>query len=226
MSGTETCKTNPLTIDEAIAHAEAMVNDTPCGQQHRQLADWLKELKNLKSIPAMNNAAMREALENLLDEAKSNYDLRDYPIAGAPGERGVAHCVDAETIIDEINSALSKPARNCDLFGGDKYKLHSLWYDWTGTKDGVNEDGTVKLTFGEWLLEEAYKEYSTAIIPDIELVKSENEQLRKAINHIVYYIGEHVANRMTDVDFTVAVQNEVAAAKGKISCQVPSYKED
>lgn len=207
-----------LTLDEAIFHAEERVNDTTCGRQHKQLADWLKELKKLKSVTAMNNAALREALENLRDEAMSNYDLHDYPIAGAPGERGVAHCVDAETIIDEVNSALSKPARNCDLLGGDKYKLHSLWWNWTGTEDGQNEDGTVKLTFGEWLLEEADKECSTATIPSIELVKSDNEHLRKAINHIVYYVGERVANRLSDSDLTVAVQNEVASAKGKISC--------
>lgn len=151
-----------LSLDEAIAHAEEMVDDTPCGQQHRQLADWLKELREMKKSSVYNIAAIHEALETLRDEAESNYDLRDYPIAGAPGERGVAHCVDAETIIDEVNSALSKPARNCDLFGGDKYKLHSLWRNWTGTKDGQNEDGTAKLTFGEWLLEETDKGCSTA----------------------------------------------------------------
>ena len=118
-----------------------------------------------------------------------------------------------------VDELIEKPARNCDLFGGDKYKLHSLWWNWTGTKDGQNEDGTAKLTFGEWLLEETDTECSTATI------KSDNEHLRKAINHIVYYIGERVANRMTDTDFTVAVQNEVASAKGKISGPFPSYKE-
>ena len=57
-----------------------------------------------------------------------------------------------------INAAISKPARNCDIFGGDKEKLHAKWWEWSGTKEGTNEDGTVKLTFGEWLLEEADKE--------------------------------------------------------------------
>ena len=155
MSGAEICKTTPLSLDEAIAYAEELVNDTPCGQQYRQLADWLKELKTLKSIPAMNNAALREALENLRDEAESNYDLYDYPMAGAPGERGVSHCVDADTIIDEVNSALSKPARNCDRFGGDKDRLHDEWWDWSGNPKNCNPDGTVKMTFGEWLLANA-----------------------------------------------------------------------
>lgn len=104
--------------------------------------------------PYGNMAAIRSALENLRDEAESNYDLHDYPIAGAPGERGVAHCVDADTIIDEVNSALSKPARNCDRFGGDKDRLHDEWWDWSGNPNNCNPDGTVKMTFGEWLLAE------------------------------------------------------------------------
>lgn len=208
----------PLTLDEAIAHAEERINNTPCGRQHKQLADWLKELREMKKSPVSNIAAMHDVLERLRDEALTGYDLHDYPIAGAPDERGISHCVDADFIVDEINDAFSKPARNCDLFGGDKEKLHAKWWAWSGTKEGQNEDGTVKLTFGEWLLEEADKEYSTATIPDIELVKSDNEHLRKAINHIVYYIGEHVANHMSDSDFTVAVQYEVASAKGTISC--------
>lgn len=142
----------PLTLDEAIAHAEERINDTPCGRQHKQLADWLKELREMKKSPVGNSAAWREALENLKDEALTNYDLHDYPIAGAPGVRGLAHCVDAETILDEIKSALSKPARNCDLFGGDKDKLHAKWWEWSGDLKNCNSDGTVKLTFGEWLL--------------------------------------------------------------------------
>ena len=52
-----------LTLYEAIAHAEEHVNDTPCGRQHKQLADWLKELREMKNSPAGNAAEMREVLE-------------------------------------------------------------------------------------------------------------------------------------------------------------------
>ena len=107
--------------------------------------------------PYGNMAAIRTALVNLRDEAKSNYDLHDYPIAGAPGERGVAHCVDAETIIDEVNSALSKPARNCDRFDGDKDRLHAEWWEWSGDLKNCDPDGTVKMDFSEWLLAEIEK---------------------------------------------------------------------
>lgn len=36
----------PLTLSEAILHAEEVAKkkeDTPCGRQHRQLAEWLRE---------------------------------------------------------------------------------------------------------------------------------------------------------------------------------------
>ena len=49
-------------------------------------------------------------------------------------------------------AALSAPPRNCDLFGGDPKKLHELWWEWSGDLKNCNADGTVKLTYGEWLL--------------------------------------------------------------------------
>ena len=63
-----------------------------------------------------NNAAMRKALENLLYEAEHGYEIRDAPVAGAPGERQTYHVVDAEYIIDTARDALSEPPRNCDRF--------------------------------------------------------------------------------------------------------------
>ena len=42
-----------MTIDEAIKHAEEVANDMElcckeCAKEHKQLAEWLKELKQLK----------------------------------------------------------------------------------------------------------------------------------------------------------------------------------
>ena len=54
---------------------------------------------------------------------------------------------------EAVNAALAKPPRNCDRFGGDFKMLHTAWFDWTGSPSGQNPDGTVKLTFAEWLLE-------------------------------------------------------------------------
>ena len=51
-----------------------------------------------------------------------------------------------------IAKARAIPLRNCDLFGGDPKKLHELWWEWSGNLKNCNADGTVKFTFGEWLL--------------------------------------------------------------------------
>lgn len=62
-----------------------------------------------------NVVALREALENIKQEAETTWEYRDYPIAGAPGERGSCPVVDADWIIDTCKTALSKPPRNCDV---------------------------------------------------------------------------------------------------------------
>lgn len=37
-----------LTLEEAIKHCKKKVDCSPCGQEHKQLAEWLKELKRYK----------------------------------------------------------------------------------------------------------------------------------------------------------------------------------
>lgn len=38
-----------MTLDEAIAHAEDIARscDSPCGREHKELAEWLKELRDI-----------------------------------------------------------------------------------------------------------------------------------------------------------------------------------
>ena len=45
------CEEKPITLSEAILHAEEVAKkkgDTPCGRQHSQLANWLRELYRLQ----------------------------------------------------------------------------------------------------------------------------------------------------------------------------------
>lgn len=37
-----------MTLDEAIQHCEERADCTECGTEHKQLAEWLKELKLYK----------------------------------------------------------------------------------------------------------------------------------------------------------------------------------
>ena len=55
-----------MTIDEAIAHAEWCADNScgECAEEHRQLAEWLRELRDIRS----ENAKLRELARRLLTE--------------------------------------------------------------------------------------------------------------------------------------------------------------
>ena len=96
------------------------------------------------SLQVGDIAAMRGALENarsLIYEGIET-EVKD----------DIRHPFHLELAIGKINEALSLPPRNCDLFGGDPKMLYTAWFDWTASSRGMNDDGTVKLTYGEWLL--------------------------------------------------------------------------
>jgi len=94
-----------------------------------------------------NMAAMRETLRQI---KQMGIDLRNIiPCLDKNWEQ----CLKAAIkIYQAAERALFEPPRNCDRFGGDPKMLHTAWFDWSGSPSGCNPDGTVKLTFGEWLL--------------------------------------------------------------------------
>jgi hypothetical protein len=66
-----------MTLAEAIEHAEEQGVDlegTACGVQHRQLADWLKELRDLRNAPTLN-------MMWAYGEVAKATALQDYPSA-------------------------------------------------------------------------------------------------------------------------------------------------
>jgi hypothetical protein len=82
-----------MTLDEAIKHAEDIaesleyectdgqlweVNEArrSCSAEHRQLAEWLKELKQLKEQQPCEDCISREAAKNAL--ANLGIDIEDY----------------------------------------------------------------------------------------------------------------------------------------------------
>lgn len=65
-----------MTLDEAIAHAEEVATTIcdKCAKEHRQLAEWLRELKRLKA----ENAKLRElAGKQVLELEDENAELRE-----------------------------------------------------------------------------------------------------------------------------------------------------
>lgn len=93
------------------------------------------------SLQVGNAAKMREALKMFVDAYKTtSYTL----------------CIEnLRPAFQNAKAALSSLPRNCDLFGGDPKMLYTAWFDWTASPSGMNDDGTVKLSYGEWLLERA-----------------------------------------------------------------------
>ena len=83
-----------LTIEEAISHAKEVSQRkgcTPCGNQHKQLADWLTELKELRG----KHSIAEKALQELADYDKCPDGMDD------PG------CADGHTCAEIARNALS-----------------------------------------------------------------------------------------------------------------------
>lgn len=99
-----------LTLDEAIEHAQSCVDNTLCGQNHRQLAEWLMELDRLKTTPIGNIYALRQALV----KAHTLLKVCDWP--EGVNMQGMAD------LMKEIESAIDAPARNCDVGTVDDQK--------------------------------------------------------------------------------------------------------
>lgn len=93
-----------LTLDEAIEHAEECADNTPCGKNHKQLAEWLKELDRLRTTPIGNIYALRQAL----NKAYTMLKVCDWP--EGTDMKGVAD------LMKEIETAIDAPARNCELY--------------------------------------------------------------------------------------------------------------
>ena len=64
----------PMSLEEAIEHAESRADETPCGQAHAQLAGWLRELRDLRNAPG-NAAALSTPARNC-DRFATELDAR------------------------------------------------------------------------------------------------------------------------------------------------------
>ncbi len=92
------------------------------------------------NVTPVNNAACRNALEEILEKI-NEWDTG-----------GILEHWQYSQLFDIADHALAAPPRNCDRLQGDGKKLNAEWFDWTGTPDGQNADGTVKLSYPDWLL--------------------------------------------------------------------------
>ena len=69
-----------MTLEEAIEHAETRSNelaDCKCAKEHRQLAEWLKELKYLRRWKEDAQTNMKIMKENIFDASKKIERAKD-----------------------------------------------------------------------------------------------------------------------------------------------------
>jgi hypothetical protein len=106
---TPECPIKSLSLDEAIAHADEVAGDcgTACKREHKQLADWLRELKSRRSADPGDSAKLREALISFVAYSDLVCQMGIFTRAGLIAITATAR------------AALSAPPRNCDRFADE-----------------------------------------------------------------------------------------------------------
>ena len=67
-----------MTLDEAIEHCEEKANcGDSCGMEHKQLAEWLKELKNLREKYEIQNKILDKIPSVLINEIEEELCLNE-----------------------------------------------------------------------------------------------------------------------------------------------------
>lgn len=95
-----------MTLDEAIIHAEEIADrcdvtdgDNECGKEHRQLAEWLKELRSRRETA---DAVLIEVIAKI--RQKINDDINELLENSTAHSSDVRH--NAIMIIEGLNTAL------------------------------------------------------------------------------------------------------------------------
>jgi hypothetical protein len=94
-----------MLIEEAIKHCEekAKCSDS-CGKEHKQLADWLRELMQLR----YNLAKADEASSSLLkDKIAIKNDLKAYPIIIDGRERRTYIASEVDALLSSMENTIS-----------------------------------------------------------------------------------------------------------------------
>lgn len=148
----DVCKTRKLTLDEAIAHCMECADGTTCGENHRQLAEWLKELRALKGNSpewkAGNAEAMREALEFAERQLMAATENDEY------GDDVVYLVGCMRTVASACRAALSLPRRNCDAGSQEeqevRFKKFCDQFDEDCTGCPCDDGNTLFHCFAKW----------------------------------------------------------------------------
>lgn len=99
-----------MNLDEAIKHCEdKSCGDSQCNQEHKQLAEWLKQLKKIKEQYLKNLDALGDEfiiMDKMVALEKENKELKE-TIEDAHTELCVGNWDSREKAIDMLGKKLS-----------------------------------------------------------------------------------------------------------------------
>ena len=79
-----------LTLDEAIRHCEEKTDCTQCGEEHRQLAEWLRELQKYKDLEEQGRLVIlpedEEKVQALNEKLLELTDITEAALKGAEND--------------------------------------------------------------------------------------------------------------------------------------------
>jgi len=147
-----------------ILHGSVAVTYDSFGGRHEHPVSFIEADSWEEAVNKIKDVGNSDMLGNMAKMREALVALNSINIGGL--KRLLCELVEADifdgglinktiSAVEKARRALAAPARNCDMFGGDYKMLHTAWFDWTGSPDGHNDDGTVKMPFGEWLLAKA-----------------------------------------------------------------------
>ena len=121
-----------------------------CGKKlsHLPKSIGMREAAGILSRGLKDNMTQDKKIGNISQIRTALEEVQDILI-NTPCE---PHTRERQDVIDKIDAALKLPHRNGDKIGLSKDELHNEWWEWSGDLKNCNPDGTVKMTFGEWLL--------------------------------------------------------------------------
>ena len=79
-----------LTLDEAIRHCEEKTDCTQCGEEHRQLAEWLRELQKYKDLEEQGRLVIlpedEEKVQAMNEKLLELTDITEAALKGAEND--------------------------------------------------------------------------------------------------------------------------------------------
>lgn len=155
-----------MTLEEAIIHCEEKAcGNTQCALEHKQLAEWLKELQELRRYCSDTKTIEERAIEY----AKGQWDLWDADIAktayitGATEQKAIDEEVRLKKCDDMTKAEYDRETAFVDYYckQGKGTPTYSDAIEWA--RKEVIDDACERLKAGNMLVEDLIKSFRKAM---------------------------------------------------------------